>query len=181
MVDNERPGLEIFLSAAPPTILFAERLRDGRIALGTRTTVDGQIRVGELHLLDSTASTELAAWLAPTVEEAWIETVRERQEESLQTAHDLYGEGPEAVDRFASEVLREIPADLMVRALILLVNSIGPATRERLVARLNSTDSAREDTWLRQRLSQEHEAFAFGVSAAALFEALRTGAAEVEE
>ncbi len=181
MDDRERPGLEIVLSETPRMILFAERLRDGRVALGTRTKEGGQLRVGELHLLDSAALSALAAWLAPAVEESWMETVRERQEEALQTAHDLYGEGSQAVDRFAMDVLRQIPDDLMIRALILLVNSIGPATRETLVARLNATPDSAEDAVLRQRLAQDHEAFAYGVSAAALFEALERERAADED
>lgn len=179
--DADRPGLEIVLSETPRTVLFAERLRDGRVALGTRSNEGGQLRVGELHLLDSAALTALAAWLAPAVEESWLATVRERQEESLRTAHDLYGEGSQAVDRFATDVLRQIPDDLMVRALILLVNSIGPAARASLVSRLNSTPDSAEDLAIRQRLAQEHETFAYGVAAAALYDALEGERAADEE
>jgi hypothetical protein len=173
---NRNAGFEILLQDDPRTVLYAERLRDGRIALGTRVQQgDGSWNAGELLLLDPRAYLGLAAWLSSAVEEAWTDTVRDRGEDSLRTAHDLYGEGAAAVERLAGETIHELPPALMTRALILMINSIGPEARERLVARLNRTPSASEDAALRRRLAEENEAFAYGVAAAALFDALERG------
>lgn len=161
-------------------MLSAERLRDGRIAFGTRIRrEDGSWEAGELHLLEPGAYLDLAAWLTPAVEEAWIGTVREREGEPLQTARELYGEGPGAVRQLAEEIVREIPPHLLARAMIVLANSIGPEARERLIAQLNATDDPSEDAALRRRLSDENEAFAYVVAAAALFDALARGLDEV--
>ena len=157
-------------------VLFAERLRDGRIALGTRVRRrDGEWEPGELHLLEAAAYLDLAAWLSPAVEDAWIETVRARQVEPMRTANELYGGDPGAVERMLEAVLREIPPALMLRAMILLANAIGPEARERLVARLNRTTSVSEEAELRRRLADEREAFAYVVAAAALFDAVERG------
>lgn len=173
------PTLEIVIGDAPRTVLFAERLRDGRIALGTRSVErDGEWRAGELHLLEPTAYLELAAWLAPAVEESWADTVRARGAESLRTAEELYGEGTAGVRRLAAEMAAELPASLLSRAMTLLANSIGPEARERLVARLNATGSVSEDAWLRRRLADEREAFAYAVAAAALYDAIARGPGE---
>lgn len=170
-------GLEIPLGGEPPTVLFAERLRDGRVALGTRVRRrDGEWEPGELHLLEAGAYLDLAAWLSPAVEDAWIETVRDRQAEPLRTAEELYGDEPGAIERLLDGILREIPPALLLRAMILLANSIGPEARERLVARLNRTPNPSEEAELRRRLAEEREAFAYAVAAAALYDALERGA-----
>ena len=114
--------------------------------------------------------------------DGWIGSVRERQEEPLKTARELFGEGAEAAERLALEMLREIPPELLVRGLVLLANSMGPENRARLVQRLNRTTERPEDAALRRRLADEHEAFAYSVAAAALFDALaRRLLDEVEE
>lgn len=175
-------GLEIVLSEEPRHILYAERLRDGRVALGTRTEPrDGPSRPGEMHILDPGACLDLAAWLSPIIEESWLAPVRERQEEPLRTAEELYGAGSGGVRRLAGEMLHEIPPELVARAMMLLANSLGPDTRRRLVQRLNLTVSPAEDEALRRRMAEEHEAFAYAVAAAALFDALATGIAEDDE
>lgn len=173
--------LELPIADEPRTILVAERLRDGRIALGTRVEErDGSWTPGELHLLEPAAYVELAGWLSPAVEEAWIGTVRDRRAAPLATARELYGEGPGAVERLVGEMLREIPPGLLSRAMILLANAIGPASRARLVERLNRTGSVAEEDVLRRRLADEHESFAYAVAAAALFDVLERGIPEEE-
>jgi hypothetical protein len=160
----------------PNTVLVAEQLRDGRVALGTRVQMaNGEWSAGELHLLDPQVQFDLAAWLAPIVEEGWIETVRQRQVVQMRAAEELFGEGPGALSRFALETLAEIPPELLRRAMILLANSIGPQARDRLIERLNETPDRLEDTELRRRLADENEAFAYTISAAALFDALARG------
>jgi hypothetical protein len=157
-------------------VLFAERLRDGRIALGTRVQQrDGSWEPGELHLLEPAAYLDLAAWLTAPVEDAWIETVRDRQTEPLRTAGELYGDDPGAIERLLDGMLREIPPALLLRAMVLLANSIGPQSRERLVSRLNQTGSPSEEAELRRQLADEGEAFAYAVAAAALYDALERG------
>src|SRR5687767_1126292 len=119
-------------------MLTAERLRDGRVALGTRMQAsDGSWRAGELHLLDSQMQLDLAAWLVPAIEDGWIDTVRQRQADPVRTAGELYGEGPGAVARLALNTVAEIPPPLLARSMILLANSLGPGARDRLVGRLN--------------------------------------------
>lgn len=173
---------EVVLQEEPRTVLHAEWLRDGRVAIGTRRQRrDGSWEAGELHLLNPTVCLDLAAWLSPVVVEGWIDSVRERQEEPLQTARELYGEGAPAAERLAVEMLGEIPADLLVRGLILLANSMGPENRERLIQRLNRTTSSSEDAALRRRLADEHEAFAYAVAAAGLFDAIARGGLEEED
>jgi hypothetical protein len=125
-----------------------------------------------LQLLEPAVCLDLAAWLSPIVLDGWIESVRERQMEPLQTAQELFGEGAAGAERLAVEMLREIPSELIVRGLVLLANSMGPENRERLVQRLNRTSSGAEDAALRRRLADEHEAFAYAVAAASLFDAL---------
>ena len=170
------PGLQIQIADDPPTVLVAERLRDGRVALGTRVQrTDGQWDAGELHLLEPAAQLDLASWLAPLVEFNWIETIRQRQSEPLKTAGELYGTGPGAVLRFALDTVAEISPALMTRAMILLANAVGPHAHERLVERLNETDNRSEDMELRRRLIDENETFAYAVAAAALFDALQQG------
>ena len=164
----------------PATVLFADWLRDGRVAIGTRRqTRDGRWEAGELHLLEPAIAADLAAWLSPLVVEGWIDTARERGLASLRTAQELYGEEPRAGEKLALEMLREIPRDLLVRALLLLANSIGPESRRRLVRRLNSTTQGDEDAVLRRRLAEEEEGVAYAVAAAGLLDALARG--EVEE
>lgn len=170
---------ETLISEEPRTVLFAERLRDGRIALGTRTLGrDGEWEAGELHLLESPAYLDLAGWLAPAVEDGWRETIRGRAEDPIRTAEELYGEGTAGIRRLAADMLGELPASLLARALTLLANSIGPASRERLVARLNETENISEDAWIRRRLADEKEAFAYVVAAAALYESISRGPGE---
>lgn len=177
----KEPGFETPLADDPEIVLYAERLRDGRIAFGTRkASATGEWEPGELHLLDPLASLDLAAWLSSAVEEGWLATIRERQSEPMRTADELYGEGRAGVERLGMEMVREIPPGLIARGLMLLANSIGPESRERLVARLNRTDDSSEDQILRRRLADEREAFAYVVAAAALFDALETGIAEEE-
>jgi hypothetical protein len=164
---------EVVIQRDPPTVLHAEWLRDGRVALGTRhQRRDGSWEAGELQVLEPGVCLDLAAWLSPVVLEGWIESVRERQGDPLQTAQELYGEGAAAAERLALEMLGEIPPELLVRGLVLLANSMGPESRERLIQRLNRTSSRSEDAALRRRLADEHEAFAYAVAAAALFDAI---------
>ena len=173
---TREPGYETQLGEDPPVVLFAERLRDGRVARGTRTRQrDGSWAPGELHLLEPPAALDLAGWLAPTVEQAWGETIRERQAEPLRTAAELFGGEPGAVERMAGEILREISPGLLARALILLAHSIGPDARARLIARLNGTTDASEEAALRRQMADEGESFAYVIAAAALFDALDRG------
>jgi len=174
VADPKRPpGFQTPVADDPPMTLFAERLRDGRVALGTRTQLqDGEWEAGELHILEPSAYLDLTAWLAPLVHDAWIGTVRDRRAEPLGTAQELYGEEPGGVERLAERILREIPPKMLARAMILLANSIGPRSRDRLVDRLNRTEDVSEDAELRRRLADEHEAFAYVIAAAALFDAL---------
>jgi hypothetical protein len=167
---------QVLLADDPPTMLVAERLRDGRVALGTRVRTDGgDWAPGELLLLEPTVQLDLAAWLTPCVEAGWLDTVRQRLADPLRTAGELYGEGPGAVKRFALETLGEIPPHLLALAMILLANAVGPHARERLIERLNETGSRSEDAELRRRLAEENEAFAYSVAAASLFDALARG------
>jgi hypothetical protein len=167
------PSFETPIADDPPTSLFAERLRDGRVALGTRARrPDGEWEPGELHILDSSSASDLAAWLAPVVNDTWIETIRERGADPIRTAGELYGDAPGALKRMAERVLEEIPPHLLGRGLILLANSIGPAARARLVERLNSTPDHSEDAELRRRLAEEHESFGYVIAAAALLDAI---------
>lgn len=175
---NRDGSLEIVICEEPRTVLFADLLRDGRVALGTRTLERGEWKAGELHLLEPAAYLGLAAWLAPAVEDAWVETVRARAAESLRTAQELYGDGPASVRQLATDMTDELPASLLARAMMLLANAIGPEARERLVARLNATDSVSEDAWLRRRLADEREAFAYVVAAAALYDSIARGPGE---
>lgn len=180
--EGRDPGYEALVGEDPPTVLYAERLRDGRIALGVRVRQrDGSWEPGELHLLEPHAYLDLAAWLAPSVEAVWQETIRARQAEPMRTANELYGEGSGAVERLAGEMLAEISPALRVRALILLANAIGPDARARLVDRLNRTPLSAEEDALRRQLADEHEAFAYTVAAAALYDALDRGLAEDDE
>lgn len=160
----------------PRTVLFAEKLRDGRVALGTRTLGrDGEWVPGELHLLEPSTYLDLAAWLAPAVEAEWIATVRERRAEPLRTAGELYGEEAGAVERVAQEILEQIPPALLARAMILLANSMGPQARARLIDRLNRIPPGSEEQMLRRQITEEGEAFAYVVAAAGLFDALDQG------
>lgn len=173
---SKEPGFQALISDDPPTMLVAERLRDGRVAIGTRVQrPKGDWAAGELHLLDPSIQLDFAAWLAPAVEAGWIETVRQRREEPLRTAGELYGEGPGAVTRFGIDTLSEIPPALLARAMILLANALGPQARGRLIERLNETPNQSEDMELRRRIADENEAFAYAVAAAALFDAVNQG------
>ncbi|MEX2582966.1 MAG: hypothetical protein WD766_06820 [Gemmatimonadota bacterium] len=169
-------GFQALISDDPPTLLVAERLRDGRVAIGTRVQHrDGEWSAGELHLLDPAVQLDVAAWLAPAVEAGWIDTVRQRRDDPLRTAGELYGDGPGAVTRFGMDTLSEIPPALLARAMILLANAVGPQARSRLVERLNETPNRSEDIELRRRIADENEAFAYAVAAAALFDAVNEG------
>jgi hypothetical protein len=171
------PEFTVPLEAEGRTELFAERLRDGRIALGTRERTPEGWRPAELHLLDAPAYLALAAWLATPVEEAWIPTARERQSETLRTAEDLFGDGADAAERLASRMIGEIPPSLLRRAMLLLANAIGPTSRNRLVDRLNRTADFSEDEMIRRELVEADESLAYGVAAAALFDAIARGLA----
>jgi hypothetical protein len=175
---DREPGLEILIAEDPPVVLYAERLRDGRVALGTRRREGEEWRAGELFLLDSSAYLSLAGWLAPLVCAAWIEPIRERRTEPLRTAEELYGSGREGVLRLAHQMLDQVPPVYLTRALILLANSIGPETRNRLIQQLNRTLNVSEDAALRRRIADDNEAFAYAVAAAALFDALASGPEE---
>jgi hypothetical protein len=169
------PDLAVALGDDGDTELFAERLRDGRIVIGTRErTTDGWKPHG-LHVLNRAAFLALAGWLAEPVEEAWLDTVRERQDQQLRTAHDLFGTEADAAERLASEMLRHLPPALLRRALILLVNSIGPEARSRLVQRLNRTADVSEEGQLRRDLAETDEALGYAVAAASLLDAIGRG------
>jgi hypothetical protein len=175
---DEEPGLEIVLSERPRVVLYAERLRDGRVALGTRRQTDRGWENGEMHLLEPSAYLDLAAWLAPLVSSAWIDAIRDRQPEPLRTAEELFGGGSEGVARLTADMLEQIPHALLVRAMILLANSIGPEARNRLVQQLNRTTNPSDDAMLRRRMADESEAFAYAVATAALYDALASGLVE---
>jgi hypothetical protein len=184
----ERPSdwsmhrFEAQISSSPTVVLSCEVLRDGRLALGTRTEqADGSSQAGELHLLEESTYLALAAWLSGPIEDAWIPAVRDRQAEQLRTAVELYGSGPAAAERLASDALREIPRPLLVRALLLLINSLGPYAHEQLVSRLNQTAPGPEDDELRRRMLEEREGFAYAVAASALLDALERGLGETDE
>jgi hypothetical protein len=169
---RREPAFQTTVADEPPTTLYAERLRDGRVALGTRSqTEHGEWEPGELHILEPSSYLDLAAWLAPAVHEAWIGTVRERSEQPLRTAEELFGEEGGSARRLALRMLEEIPPELLARGLILLANSIGPGSRARHVERLNTTDDPSEDAELRRRIADEHEALGYVVAAAALLDA----------
>lgn len=175
-------GFEVVIQEAPAVVLYAERLRDGRIALGTREErSEGDWDPGEMHILEPRAMLALAAGVAPWVNDAWIDSVRERQPAPLETAAELYGAGPDGATRLAMEMLAQIPPSLMARGLILLANAIGPDSRHRLVHQLNRTTDRTADDVLRRQLSEEHEAFGYAVAAAALFDALARGVVEETE
>lgn len=153
--------------------LHAERLRDGRVAIGTRTRGrDGAWEAGELIVLPAGAALALVAWLTPVVEREWRGTGAAQLDDQLATAEELYGDRAGGVDRLAERLLEEIPPRLMARGLMLLANSIGPAERQRLVAALNATQDRSEEGMLRRRLAEEGDAFAYVVAAAALFSAM---------
>jgi len=177
---EQEPGLEIVVSEDPRVVLYAERLRDGRVALGTRRQGERGWEAGELHLLEPSAYLDLAAWFAPLVSAAWIDAIRDRQPEPLRTAEELFGGGSEGVARLAADMLEQIPHALLVRAMILLANSIGPEARNRLVQRLNRTTNPSNDSMLRRRMADESEAFAYAVATAALYDALATGVLDEE-
>lgn len=168
--------LELQLAEDPGTMLVAERLRDGRIALGARERdAAGRWTAGELHLLAPADYLALAGWLAEPVGEAWLGAIRDKQADQLRTAAELYGEGPSAVRLLALDVLAELPPPLLLRALLLLINSLGPKARERLVSRLNTAPSSADDDLLRRELAEQGEGLAYAVAAAALYDALDRG------
>lgn len=146
--------------------LRAERLRDGRVALSGPA---GMV------LLDGAGARALAGWLAPLVEEGWLDTVRAQADGPLRTADDLYGEDPDRARRLGAAMLLEMPPHLVRRALALLANAIGPASRERLVDALNRTGDRSDDLRLRRRLAEEGDSFAYAVAAAALWDAADPG------
>ena len=154
-------------------VLHAERLRDGRVALGTRTRGrDGAWEAWELIVLPPGAALALVAWLSPVVEREWRGTAAGQLDDQVATAEELYGDRAGGVDRLAERLLAEIPPRLMARGMMLLANSIGPAERERLVTALNVTADRSEEAMLRRRLAEEGDAFAYVVAAAALFAAM---------
>jgi hypothetical protein len=153
------------LQGAGGAELWARRAPDGGVSL----SVGGE---GEAHVLSGSAASALAAWLAPTVVDEWIGTVREHLEPQLSTAEALFGEERDAARRLAARLLDEVPPGLLSLALLLLANAIGPRARERLVDRINATHDFSEDLMLRRRLAQQGDAFAYVVAAAALFDAL---------
>ena len=157
-----------------------DELWRGRVALGTRRQRGSDWEPGELHLLGPSAYLDLAAWLATLVSAAWIDAIRERREEPLRTAEELFGAGTGGVERLAGDLLAEIPPALLTRAMILLANSIGPEARNRLVQRLNRTTNVSDDAMLRRQMADESEAFAYAVATAALYDALATGVVEDE-
>lgn len=153
------------------SVLTAERLRDGRIAIRTTDPDAGDpSAAGELTILGSRETLELAGWLASAVEDGWLGTVRDRAVEIRKTAHELYGDEQDAERRLAEAMVGELPPVLLRRAFVLLVNAIGPASRERLVARLNETGDFSEEAILRRRLAEEQEAFGYAIAAAAIFD-----------
>jgi hypothetical protein len=153
------------------SVLTAERLRDGRIAMRTNEPEGvGTSTGGELTILGPREALELTGWLATAVEEGWLRTVRDRAAEIHRTARELYGDEHDAERRLADVMVSELPPALLRRAFVLLVNSIGPASRERLVTRLNETDDFSEEAILRRRLAEEQEAFGYAIAAAALFD-----------
>jgi hypothetical protein len=84
--------LTVPLGPEGDTLLSAERLRDGRVAVGTRRRVGGdEWQPGDLLVLDRPAFLALAGWLDEAVEDAWIDAVRERQAEPLRTARERIG------------------------------------------------------------------------------------------
>lgn len=170
------PPLQVVISEEPRTVLMAERLRDGRVAIGTRTQGPaGEWLAGDLHLLDPQVQLDLAAWLVAAVEDGWIDTVRRRQIAPVRTAGELYGEGPGALARLALNTMSEIPPPLLARAMMLLANSLGPTARDRLVEQLNETANGAEDAELRRRMADENQAFAYAIAAAGLYDALSRG------
>jgi hypothetical protein len=178
MSSGREPRLEIPLSGDADVVLSAERLRDGRVALSTRRrSPEGEWIAGELCLLDPKDALALSGWLAPLVEDVWLPTLRERAGEIRGTAAELYGNDPGAEERLLESMLREIPPALLRRSFLLLINSIGPYSRERVVARLNRTDDFSEEAILRKRLAEEQEAFGYAIAAAALFDLIERGGA----
>jgi hypothetical protein len=174
---EREPVVEIPLADEPEAALLLDRLRDGRLAVGIRPSPRRGDRA-ELAVLDTPAALALASWLSTAVEDAWRPSVREHRDEQLRIAFELHGPGTASVEALAAALLREIPPGLLARALILLANAIGPDARARMVARLNATPSVSEDAELRRRLAEEGEAFGYAVAAAAVFDALASGAAE---
>jgi hypothetical protein len=182
--EESRTGFSAPLTEEGDVVLFAERLRDGRVALGTRRREGEGWKPSELHLLERPAYLALAGWLGTITEGSWIDSVRERQEESLRTAEDLYGDAADGAERLALEMMRQLPPSLLRRALLLLVNSIGPEAQNRMVERLNRTGDRSEEAMIRRQLAEAQEALAYAVGAAALFDAIEEGvagpAAEIE-
>jgi hypothetical protein len=177
-VSDRRPaGFSAPLDDQGQAELYAERLRDGRIVLGSRRRNGDDWEPKELHLLDRPAALGLAGWLADSVEDAWLPALGERQAESIRTARDLYGDAADGAARLAMEMLREVSPALLRRALLLVANSIGPEARGQLVERLNSTTDVSEEAILRKRLAESQEALAYLVAAAALFDAIDRGLA----
>lgn len=169
-------SFQTLISEDPPTLLVGERLRDGRIALGTRVRGDdGEWEPGDFQFLPPAAQLDLAAWLTAAVEEGWSETIRERSGDPMRTAWELYGEGPGALRQLAVDTLSELSPDLLRRAMVLLANALGPSSRERIVERINRTDDASEEMELRRMLADAGEGFAYAVAAAGLFDALARG------
>jgi hypothetical protein len=160
--------LEVPLDGGAGT-LRAERLRDGRVALGVPAAGGG---AGELALLPPGSALALAAWLAPMVEGEWIDSVRDRLPAQRALAEDLYGDEERRLHRLAAQLLDEVPPGLLSRALILLANAIGPDARRSMVDELNQTSDVTADAILRRRLAEESDAFAYVVAAAAVYDGI---------
>jgi hypothetical protein len=171
-VSRPPPDFTVPLSDDGDSELFAERLRDGRIVIGSRERTGEGWNPHGLHVLGRPAYLALAGWLAEHVEEAWLDTIRERQQEQLGTAADLFGDEPDPASHLASEMLRQLPPALLRRALLLLSNAIGPESRSRLVQRLNRTGDVSEEGRLRRDLAEADEALGYAVAAAALLDAM---------
>lgn len=177
MSRRRAPGFTAPLDEHGQHELYAERLRDGRLALGSRRRAGDAWAPAELHVLERPVALALAGWLAEMVEEAWSPSLAERQPEALATARDLYGDAADGAGRLATEMLGQISPALLRRALLLLANSVGPGARDLLVERLNRTRDVSEDAAIRRRLAEGDEALAYAVAAAALFDAIDLGLA----
>ena len=138
-------AFEAVIQRDPPTVLHAEWLRDGRVALGTRhQRADGEWEAGELHVLDPAVCLDLSAWLSPIVLDGWLASIRERQGEPLKTAHELYGEGPAAAEPRVEPLLLAHGGDQPARVIVARVEQRVVQGSEARVVRL------RETPWIRR-------------------------------
>jgi hypothetical protein len=172
------PPFRAELEGAAAAALVAERRGDGAVALSARGP-EGEWSAAQVHVLPPAAASALAGWLAPSVVQEWMGTVRQHLDAQLATAEALYGGEPGGLRRLGHKLLEELPPGLLARALVLLAGSIGPDARERIVGSLNRTTDFSEDLILRRRLAEEGDAFAYVVAAAAVFDALDPDAPEL--